>query len=233
MSLSRSPLLFGGFLLTLFPSPSQAGYLAVTDNVNENRVVSVYHSGWNGSYNVFAGTLRGRYYENVPKDLPSGNGYFTTNYFDMYCVNMTAFIDPPTYYESMIRTTNSSNPTLPNGELIAALVNQYAHTVSTADERAALQLAIWEARYDGYHNQINSSFRGGSVKVNNSDSLVNLAFNYLGGAYNHTLSSNPVATWYDPTGSGQDMVTQVTPAPSSLILASSGMICLFFGRRRL
>lgn len=205
--------------LLLAGGSAQAGFLQVTEDPNKEKVVNLWFSGWNRSYEVYAGPVQGKY--------STTNSTFSGPAADMYCVDLYDFISPPTTYAVNLKTSNDG---LTHGSLIAALLATHGNP-SDATQYAALQLAIWKSEYDGY----NTDFTAGSVTLDMSygidQFLASKAAEYMKDANNYnTNGSHATATWYesytDANGyRGQSMVTIATPVPSTFILAILAVVC--------
>jgi len=159
-----------------------------------------------------------------------------------YCVDVLQDItDPQTVAISTTADPLMETAATNGGGKAAWLLNQFASTVTTGVQAAALQVAIWEAVADDSHNLDTGSF-----------TLVHSDAAYTGAAQatliydqaNYYLSqlfygaqgqyNTSVARWLDATsatGGGQDQIT--TPEPSSLLLiALGGVFARMRGRRR-
>jgi MYXO-CTERM domain-containing protein len=233
MSSNCTRIVFSTIVFLIVLAPARGGYLGVSGDISRGDAVTIKING-GSSEDVYAGTLYGSY-------NPTTNAAYNPNqHFDMYCVDVLHNIGVPTHYQVSVTTG-----TLSNGALIAELLKQ---TVTNNDQRAALQLAIWKSEYDGYTGAA-ENWGTGFIVVVGSANLTSIADGYLQTAYALLLSSSTAyATYFDtisiPGDIGQSMVSsgsaggvtpniQVTPSPSSALLAVLGLVVFgLFGLRR-
>ena len=159
-----------------------------------------------------------------------------------YCVDVLQDItDPQTVAISTTADPLMETAATNGGGKAAWLLNQFASTVTTGVQAAALQVAIWEAVADDSHNLDTGSFTlvhsdaaytgaaQATLIYDQANYYLSQLFYGAQGQYNMS-----VARWLDATsatGGGQDQIT--TPEPSSLLLiALGGVVARMRGRRR-
>jgi hypothetical protein len=149
--------------------------------------------------------------------------------FATYCIELTQGLgNPPIGNYSFGPYSN---------DLISRLVdvsgfygsNPSANQVDTTTEKAAFQLAIWEALYDG----VPGSLAGGNFSVVSAPgAVVSQANAYLAAAGALTPGSYPTNTLQAFTNpQRQDLVTSV-PEPSTYALMFAGLAGMAFVARR-
>jgi PEP-CTERM motif len=167
--------------------------------------------------------------------------------FYTFCVDMSDFINPPTgNYAVTPLFTNSTNPSLYNGNEAAYLYNTYAaggtnvtgisfkvgsttYNLSANEEAAALQLALWD---------LTNGNNGGITIDSGADSNVLAGYSYFLNAA--TAGSNYLGQWLaEQNGDGQSFLYPsggnvpniTTPEPASCTLALVGFGCVLGLRR--
>lgn len=138
--------------------------------------------------------------------------------FASYCVDLTHVNAVGNSYTVTPKSTNLLNT--PNGGKVAWLYNSKGVLVNSNQKGAALQLAIWDALYDG-----GDGFASGSLVDNGSNATtVALAETYL-----VDLGANTdEATWFDADHNGnqyQDMIgpqaSPPVPEPFTMALGAA------------
>ncbi len=142
----------------------------------------------------------------------------------------------------------AGNPTGGNGGAIAYLYSQFAASVSTGIQGAALQIAIWKVEYDDSGNLATGNFRfADSADLNSVQHLVYAqATAFLAGFDGTQTSDNAtflMATSH-PNALYQDLVgpaiipgvvlpnTAAVPEPASVVLMLSGLGAVALTSRR-
>ena len=143
--------------------------------------------------------------------------------FVIYCVDIYHNISLDSHYEVLLK--DSSDLGLDHRKIVTALMRGYANDVDSAGERAALQIAIWEAVVDG---GADAGADDGNFYVSNLDSSVlNLANSYLHSV--GTAGPQDPVTYFDAGDSGgQSMVSiqRAVPEPGTMLLAAMGIVTI-------
>ena len=211
--------------LVLTPSLASATPISLVQNSGDAVALSVSLSGT--VYSVSAGQFTGTWLSGTP------SGYSSTFY--SYCVDLlNAVVNPQ---DVTIRSTNLLTVSgVPNaGGKAAWLFNNYAATVyatGAAADKAALQLAIWEAIYDtsysAYVSSTSNTFTTGNFQKGGliSTTVMQKASTFLAALYSASNANGyytSTATWLD-TDLGQDQITFLpTPEPATLTLLALGL----------
>ena len=147
--------------------------------------------------------------------------------FDTYCVELGQSREPNPLTYDLASTNTLGSPTV--GGKIAWLYNTYSSLVTNAFQSAALQVAIWEERYDG----------GGPVNLDsgkfiltddlNGNIIRNQAITYL----NSVGSNTSEATWLK-SDTRQDLIgpARRIPEPGALALLAMGLPAATLLRRK-
>ena len=153
-----------------------------------------------------------------------------------FCVDMADFINPPTgNYAVTPLLTNSTNPSLNNGNEAAYLYNTYTNgatgpvaggtvngvSLTANEEASALQLAIWDL----------TNSNNGGITFQTSDSKITNAYNFFltdAGKNGASFIGNWLAenngdgqSFLYPTGGGGPNLN--SPEPASFTLAFAGI----------
>jgi len=141
----------------------------------------------------------------------------------LFCVDFDKHNSIPTSYDVSVLTETS----LSNGALVGKVFNKFSNFTTNA-EAAALQLAIWDAVYDGGDGLAAGSFKSSSFQ---SEVAAIFAADFTG------VSSH--ITYYAPTSHGpngdlyQGMITGApVPEPATMAVLALGAGALLRRRRR-
>lgn len=149
-----------------------------------------------------------------------------SNTLDTYCADATKFLNGSfhSYTPSIVDLSGASNLSLA-GRILA---NSYA-TATTADQQAGLQLALWEAIYDGgaTFDGSTSNFKVQNVNAN----ALNFASSY------YLLNTDPgdtTVTHFTSSANGaQNQLTAApVPEPFTMLTFGAGALALALRRRR-
>ena len=83
--------------------------------------------------------------------------------FSAYCVDLAHSISSGDQWS--VTVTSTSDPSLNNGVRLGQIYNKYAGSVSSKDEGAALQLALWDVWADGGDGFSSGAFRATSISA--------------------------------------------------------------------
>ncbi len=151
-----------------------------------------------------------------------------------YCVDVLHDVISPETVE--VWSTNDMPGVSPNvsnaGQLAAWLYNTYAGSITTNAQAAGLQIALWEALYDGTPdaNVVQAALTTGTIFFSGlSADVIGAATGYLTGLTTATLGTS--AIWLD-SSDGQGQITNV-PEPASLSLIALGLCTAYRTRRKL
>lgn len=184
------------------------------DQMAPGKYTDVYVSNYGNVEHVYAGAFDVHLDNNTPD-------------FEAYCVDLAHWNHIGDSYGVTQQPTSVLGA---NGALVEAIYNAYSGSVSTADQGAALQIALWDALTDGGDGLSAGNFQ----TVNLDPAIVSLANAYL------STPVPPPATPYNtyvlqatdhPDGRFQDLITgSPTPEPASLLAISVGVVGIL--RRR-
>jgi hypothetical protein len=218
---------FALFGLLLASRPAEAETI---DFRGSGHAAAVSITVMNGSSTLFTGNvMAGELNWSWLGGTPAG---FQTDFYT-YCIDATQYLRDPQYVavRSMDAFTGGSSNA---GAKVSWLFNTYASTIratGTNTQAAALQVAIWEALYDGSQN-----LGAGAFRIGTTGAVRTQAEAYLTALYS-TNYLGSTAAWLDVDGGntnpayrGQDQITHGVPEPSTLLLM--GVAGLALARRR-
>jgi hypothetical protein len=189
--------------------------------------------------------LKGRYQENlVLKKFSSTNWFVFINTLILgltsghwtdfstigYCVDLNHFIYPETYYNVTLNPITSSSG---NYLKAAWLMDQYTDVNSTNDQKAGLQLAIWDTVFDDFtvRSQTDNDIEGWYDQyIKTTFDADDVMWSSLG--YSYAISD---AVRYSDGSKAQDLLIRLDPVPEpgTMLLLGLGMIGLgAVGRKR-
>jgi len=153
---------------------------------------------------------------------PFNANAFSANFIG-YCVDLSN----PAFIGSYLADAKPMS-TLSGGTKAGYLYTKYANTGLDTDHSVALQLAIWEVRYDTTLNFTNGNFQilgvGGSVQ--------SFAQTYLNDVIANPSGSSDIVR-YDSLGTEQDIMGPVpVPEPASMAVLSLGALAAIRRRRK-
>lgn len=230
-----------GVSLVLAASTASAGTLDISaySGVNVAIKATITSPDVQGTYVAGSATI---------SDLKGLAPYDSTSSFIAFCVDLQHSIAPPIDDQNAALQLMSEwdgygnfTPQTNAGNYAAYLYNTYATLVSTADERAGLQLALWNVLYDNDFLVGTGAF---SASGSASAGARNLANQYLGNlALNLATAKTADAYWIrlypvggNPEDSPQDFIgPRVVTTPdggATLALLGGGLMALGLVRRR-
>ncbi len=144
--------------------------------------------------------------------------------FKAMCGDITQVVNP---LDQWLCTQTTTNTLSPQYQAAGHLIANVFPTLTTNDQAAALNVAIWELFYDF---GATPDFNNGLFKVNGGPAnVINLATSY----YNTYKNGSGVATAYLPLpgGYGQIQLTPV-PEPGAMLALVAGGAMLIARRRK-
>ena len=197
----RTLLTTGVLVLPDTPSPPTFG---ATVNVTEFGNTLNTTSDFNTSGGNFLGTF-------------NGNQLRAT-----YCLNLTLGISPPEEFDSANETTDGTiyGIPVPNAGAISWLLTNIGPTVTTLDQEAALQAAIWRTEYGPSGFQVNSIDNSDTTDTTGEEAIMQPFYqSYLQALGNNTAPVSSV-DWISPDEEGMDQglvaLPTITAAPLTL-----------------
>ncbi len=170
--------------------------------------------------NVYAGELSWAWQGGTPEG-------FATSFYS-YCVDLANYLqDPQTV--AIQSSTGFTNGVVDGGAKAAWLFNTYAsgiHASGTATQAAALQVAIWEAMYDGAND-----LTAGNFRLTTTNGVLTQAGQYLSSLYTGSSYRTSEATVLSTSG-GQDQMTHRVSEPSTLVMLGIAFILFAHVARR-
>ena len=183
------------------------------------------HAGW-------AGEIDWRWTGST--GTPEG---FAQNFFS-YCVDITQYLESPQGVE-IISSDDFTEGVAGGASKAAWLFNTYAADIRNnvggyLNERAAaLQLAIWEAMYDG---AAPNALASGNFQVTANASIMAYAGGYISAVHGADWASASalVLKTSETEVAGQDQITNITrvPEPATALLLGIGLCVAGFRNRR-
>ncbi len=203
--------------LVLSSFPVSAATLSVTGiDWNLGQMVDLSTSGQ--SKVTFAGIIFAEY-ANSPVSL--------------FCVDLFTNVGVETF-----PVTAGSVDLVANGRRAAWLMQTYLPQIASADQAAAVQVAIWDVVHDGGDGLTNGALRGGAT----SASVVQLAEQYIAASSGQGSTAGSIFTHVDgPTAKQQLMAPGsftaaafgfVVPEPATYLAMGSGLLILGLARRK-
>lgn len=181
---------------------------------------------------VVGGDFSTSVWKNIPTTGPPSYSLKT------WCVDLLRNLSSPPPRDAVVTTTSgAANQTTSNGTVLTRNIGAagwLAKNISAGDsiQKAALQIAIWEALYDNDGN-----LNAGKFILSTADSqIVSAAQTYLsqalaagGGVF---AKSSTLFIKYSK-GDSQDQVGNIIPEPTTLVMAATaGIVFLGMGWRR-
>ncbi|MGO9919747.1 MAG: thioester domain-containing protein [Isosphaeraceae bacterium] len=201
-SLEQRTLLTTGVLV--LPDTTSPPSFGATVNVTEFGNTLNTTSDFNTSGGNFLGTF-------------NGNQLSAT-----YCLNLTLGISPPEEFDSANETTDGTiyGTPVPNAGAISWLLTNIGPTVTTLDQEAALQAAIWRTEYGPNGFQVNSVDNSDTTDTTGEEAIMQPFYQ----SYLQALGKNtaPVSSvdWISPDEDGMDQglvaLPTITAAPLTL-----------------
>ena len=147
--------------------------------------------------------------------------------FGVFCVDLFTFIDVPGTYDVNIKPTSAVS----NGGNVGYLYNKYYYSLSTPDDFAALQIAIWDVVHDGGDGRLLGSVQEDTGNPWSAAFRARVDQFITEGMANTSTNASVFENALGPL-TEQTLFGLVTPEPSSYVLMSSGFIALGLLRRR-
>ncbi len=149
-----------------------------------------------------------------------------------YCVDLDNSAQVGGSYQAMrsfIRNTIAP----PVGDRLSYLYTAFHNGSLTVDQQSALQMAIWEVRYDtgGAYNLKTGNFIWDNTLGTQNQAILNQANTWLASVPGATLSQFGNAQLYDSQVNSQDIMGPV-PEPASLVALGVGAIALLRRRKK-
>jgi len=155
--------------------------------------------------------------------------------FDAYCVDLNHYINIPGSYEvnPVDKMSNWSNlgGIADAGGLAAWLYDKYAWFSPTAQDKAALQLAIWNVLYDTDLDVYGSGITGAGFWASAPTAVMDRANQLLGSIGSNRADGQWLRITDTQANYTQDLMGAV-PEPGSLLLLGTGLTALALRRRR-
>jgi hypothetical protein len=133
-----------------------------------------------------------------------------------YCLNLTLGIDAPDTFENANETTDGTiyGTPVPNAGAISWLIQNVGPTVTTPDQEAALQAAIWRTEYGPGGFQVNSVDNADTDDTNGEEAIIRPYYQSYLQALGHNTAAVSQVDWISPRSDAFGMDQGLVALPS-------------------